>query len=515
MKVPFAAEMKTLDQQAIEKYNIPGIVLMENAGVCVAHAIEDIAADIGNIKVCIFCGKGNNGGDGLVAARHLFNKGARVKVFMFGTPATSTSDAATNFRIVEALGIDCSFVETERDWDKVKLAATFSEYIVDALVGTGFHGALDETLSSAANIINDSGKKVISVDIPSGVNADDGQVKGVAVKADYTVTFSLPKPGLFLYPGALYAGKIIIADIGMPVNLTSDSFVRQNIITTQLVKKILPKRKPDAHKGLNGRVLVVAGSRGLTGAAALCSMAAVKSGAGLVTLGIADCLHDIMEAKLTEVMTYPLPDVRGVLTTDALKEILLLTQKRDVLAIGPGMGSKSDTLELVRQLVQKVECPLVLDADALNALAGFTDILPQLPVMAVLTPHPGEMARLMGLTAKDINSNRLKVARQAAISWKHIVVLKGAPTIVAFPDGEVYINTTGNEGMATGGTGDVLTGIIAAFIAQGLSSHDAALAGVFIHGLAGDIACRELKTGITASEINNAVPGAIFGVLST
>jgi len=513
MKIVTIDEIKTIEQRAMQEYEIPSILLMENAGNEVAHQIETIMGTLHNKKISIFAGKGNNGGDGYVVARHLHNRGAKVKVFLIGSESIVTGDALTNLQIISHMGIDVIEVVNDGDWDKVKIAMNFTDCVVDALVGTGFRDQLIGTMAQVVGSINNTKKMVIAIDIPSGVDADTGQVSGIAVKAQHTITFSLPKQGLLLYPGASYAGNVMVADIGIPKALLIDEKIKQNMITSVIVKKILVTRDPNAHKGSCGKVLVVAGSKGLTGAAFLTASAALRSGAGLVTLGIAESLHDIMEAKLTEVMTCPLSEVTsGTLGQGAISEIKERAKQSDVVAIGPGLGRHEDTMTAVRHMIQKIERPLVLDADALYALIDHTDILAEANAVPILTPHAGEMARLVGLTSEEVSQDRVYIARQTAMEWSSIVILKGARTVVAFPDGEVYININGNAGMATGGTGDVLTGVIATLIGQGLSSHEAALAGVYIHGLAGDIVARNGMIGMTASDMIRALPATIFAI---
>lgn len=514
MKVASAAEMRMVDAKAIKNYKIPGIVLMENAGVNVARQVDNCLSGINGKGICIFAGKGNNGGDGLVAARHLHNQGARVKVFIVGAGKDDIiGDAKTNLSIIEEMGIEIIDTANERDWDKAEVALRFSDCLVDALLGTGFHGELEPAFARAVQLINQSNKPVIAVDIPSGVEADTGQVRTVAVRAAQTITLGLYKPGLLLYPGAENAGKVTVADIGIPLELLTDGAIRQNVLTAPYVRSLLPLRTADAHKGTAGKVLVIAGSRGMTGAAALTSLAALRAGAGLVILGISEQLHDIMEVKLTEVMTSPLPgNSDACLDSSCVGPVIELSARANVLAIGPGLGGQAFTAEAVREIIRQAEVPLVIDADGLNALVGFTDILLDSQALAVLTPHPGEMARLTGLSAAQVNSDRVNVARQSALEWGSIIVLKGVPTIVAFPDGEIFINTSGNPGMATGGTGDVLTGVIASLIAQGLSSHDAAVAGVYLHGYAGDLAAASGRTGLIASDVLAALPAAILQI---
>lgn len=513
MKVVTAAEIRSIDEKAIEEYGIPSIALMENAGKEATNQIERIMGKLHNKKISIFAGKGNNGGDGYVIARHLSNQGAKVKVFVVASKANITGDALTNLKIITYMGIDVIEVANENDWDKVKIAMTFTDCLVDALVGTGFTGQLSGHMAQVVESINKNNKVVIAIDIPSGVNADTGQISGTAVKADHTITFSLPKQGLFLYPGASYVGDVTVADIGIPRTLLINEKIKQNIITSAVVRQMFPRRNPDVHKGSCGKVLIIAGSKGMTGAAALTADAAVRTGAGLVVLGIAESLHDIMETKLTEVMTKPLAEVApGIMGQGAVSDIKEMALRNDILAIGPGLGRHVDTMTAIRQIIKNAEKPLVIDADALHALVGHTHMLTEAKAVPILTPHPGEMAKLVGLTADEVNQDRIYIARQAALEWGSIIILKGARTLVAFPDGEVYININGNAGMATGGTGDVLTGVLAALMAQGLSSHEAALVAVYIHGLAGDIVARSGMIGITASDLICALPAAIFGI---
>jgi len=513
MKVVTIAEIKKIDLRAIEEYGIPSVVLMENAGSEAVRQIENIIGNLQNKKIAIFAGKGNNGGDGYVVARYLYNQGVKVKVFLIGSKVDVTGDALLNLQIITRMGLDVIEVANDGDWDKVKIAMTFTDCLIDALLGTGFTGQLSGNMAQVVESINKTNKVIIAMDIPSGVNGDTGQINGIAIKAQHTITFSLPKQGLLLYPGASFAGDVSVADIGIPRTLLTDSNIKQNIITSSAVRKMFGKRSPDVHKGNCGKALIIAGSKGLTGAATLTAKATVRSGAGLVTLGIAESLHDIMETKLTEVMTKPLAEVAvGFMGQEAVLDIEELSCQSDIIAIGPGLGRHVDTMLAVRQIIKNVEKPLVIDADALYALVDHTHILAEAKAVPVLTPHSGEMARLVGLTPDEVNQDRVYITRQAAIEWGSIIILKGARTLVAFPDGEVYININGNAGMATGGTGDVLTGVITGLIAQGLSSHEAALVGVYLHGLAGDIVARGGMIGMTASDLIHALPAAIFGI---
>ncbi|CUH96282.1 Bifunctional NAD(P)H-hydrate repair enzyme Nnr [Propionispora sp. 2/2-37] len=513
MKAATAEQMRKIDNLAMDQYKIPGIVLMENAGKALAEAIEAALYGVNEKKVCIFAGKGNNGGDGFVAARHLSNRGAKIKVFLFCPKDQISGDAALNLQVLLRMGVDIVEVTGIRDWDKVKIGISFADCLVDALLGTGFKGEITGNMAQVIDLINLAGKIVVAADIPSGVHADNGQVGKTAVRARHTVTFGLYKPGLLFHPGCEYAGRITLADIGIPGMLLVDPEIKQNMVTQQEVTDTLKPRHPAAHKGICGHVLAVAGSPGLTGAAVLCSEAAMRAGAGLVTLGIAAGLNDVLAIKLTEVMTKALPEhTDGVLGNEAWETISLLSARCQVLAVGPGLGRHEATQALVETIIKQAQCPLVLDADALFAISGNTGVLAEAQALPVLTPHPGEMARLTGLSISDINENKTDIARMAAAEWQAIVVLKGAPTVTAFPDGEIFINTTGNAGMATAGSGDVLTGVIAGLVAQGLSSHDAAVSGVYVHGLAGDIAAQRGITGMMAADIVRALPEAIYRI---
>ncbi|MDU2064197.1 MAG: NAD(P)H-hydrate dehydratase [Sporomusaceae bacterium] len=515
MKIAMAEEMREIDRKTIEEYGIPGVVLMENAGAAVARYMEKILGDVTGKRITILAGKGNNGGDGFVVARYLANRGAKVKVFLFSEQGDVAGDAAVHLDVLLQMGIDILEISAERDWDRLKVSLSFSDCLVDALLGTGMTGELYPVFSQAIEAINKAGKLTFAIDLPSGVQANDGRVISTAVKADHTITLGLAKPGLFLYPGTEYAGQVVIDDIGIPAALLCQDRIRQNVLTaTDMVTKI-PLRYAESHKGDCGWALVLGGSEGYTGAAALTAAGALRAGTGRVTLGVAESIYPILAAKLTEAMVTPLPGGTGaILTPDSLPGIELLAENVSVVAIGPGLGRTEETLNLVRELVHKVDRPFVIDADALYAVTVDENLFQESPALCVLTPHPGEMAAMTGLSVKEIQENRLTVAKEYAEKWQSIVVLKGAATIIAFPDGELYINSTGNAGMATGGMGDVLTGMIAAFIAQGCSSHEAALLGVYLHGLAGDLVAKSNPIGMAASDVAEVIPAAIYGLLS-
>lgn len=507
--------MRAIDLAAMEKYGIPGSVLMENAGRAVAEAVDDMVGEPEGKVVCVLCGKGNNGGDGAVAARWMHNRGCRVLLFLTALRGEVSGDAALFLSAAFRMGIDVTELTDERAWEKLRISVSLADVVVDALVGTGMQGGLQGPVARAVELLNSSGRPVLSVDIPSGVDSDSGQIGNFAVKADRTVTFALPKIGLYQYPGAAACGRLTVAPIGIPVELLETPEIQQNLLTAGYIRTLFKIRKPDSHKGDFGQVLIVAGSRGFSGAAALCAQGAVRGGAGRVTVGVPECLQMVMETKTTEAMTLTLPEtLSGGLGRDAIRLVNDFAEHMGVVAVGPGLGRQDQTLEAVREWLRTVEKPLVLDADALFALAGHLELLTESASMSVLTPHPGEMTTLTGRTVKDIQKNRTESARQFATQWGCVLVLKGAATVVAFPDGEVYLNPTGNASMATAGTGDVLTGLVAAFIAQGMSTHEAALAGVFTHGIAGEAASRGKPIGMTASDLAEAIPVAMQKIMS-
>jgi len=512
MKIAFAQEMRTIDKAATELYGIPEIVLMENAGHETAVAVEKMLGNLSGKKVCILAGTGNNGGDAFAAVRHMANRGAKMKVFLMGDAGHLTSSARVNFNIVVNMGITVHSVVFQRDWDKVQVALGFSDVVIDGLLGTGYKGQLRESTEKIIDMVNGAQKPVVSIDLPSGVNADTGAVFSKAVWAKRTISFGLPKMGQLFYPGAKYVGKLLIDDIGIPSELLEDRKIQQELIDFEYAKSAFVKRAADVHKGSCGKVLVIAGSRGLTGAAALSSLAALRSGTGLVTLAIAESLHDIMECKLTEVMTRPVTEVeKGIMGETALPVLLELAKQYDTVVIGPGLGRHESTMKLVREFITQTECPLVVDADAIYAYGNADGDLKKAKKIPVLTPHLGEMARFLQISVKELKESLVEIACRAAKEYHAVFVLKSEKTIVVYPDGSVFVTTKGNPGMATAGSGDVLAGTIGGLLAQGFGKK-AAAAGVFLHGFAGDIAAKNGMDGLIASDIIAALPAARFAI---
>ncbi len=515
MKVVTAAEMRKIDQDTIEGIGIPGIVLMETAGSEIVRAIDchyPAAQRIG-----ILVGKGNNGGDGLVIARQLAHAGRDVHIFLVSSSDSFTGEARTNLKIANNLGLH---IEEALEDVSTHIKSHRCELLIDAIFGTGLHSDVREPISTIINKINKLSTPILAVDLPSGLDADTGNPLGTCVKADRTVTIGLPKRGLLLHPGAELAGKIEIVDIGFPRQVIDAQNIKVNWTTEKDAANWLPSRTSASHKGSYGRVLVIAGSTGMTGAASLTSEAALRSGAGLVTLGIPKSLNAILEGKLSEVMTLPLPETEnGSLAKSATQSILEYAERtQSVLAIGPGLSQHPETVALVHQLIkenreQGLELRLVIDADGLNAIAQAKELILLLGKEAVLTPHLGEMARLTDTQIPTLAADRISAAEAFTEKFGVTLVLKGAPTVTSYPRGEVWINSTGNPGMATAGMGDVLTGVISGLMAQKVSSANAATLGVYLHGLAGDISAKAIGVhGLIAGDVLRAIPQALISL---
>jgi NAD(P)H-hydrate epimerase len=503
MRIIYPEEMQALDSRAIEG-GIEPLSLMERAGKAVAEEARNMLSLCAGKRVVIVAARGKNGGDGLVAARYLRNWDAEVEIFLLDDPAELHPDSRFNLEKLKENGLET------KSFDRETLQSVLrgADLVVDAIFGIGFRGTAGGVYGSAIELINAAERPVLAVDIPSGVDGKMGWVEGPAVEADCTVTFALPKSGLFLYPGAGRVGKLVVRDIGIPPHLVEEVVSSRIWAIGEEVEELYPSRPPDVHKGDCGKVLVVAGSTGLTGAAALASRAVLRSGAGVATLGIPASLNPVMEVKLTEVMTLPLPeDPPGHLSAEALPYILDALERFDVLALGPGLGLAESTRKLVTDLLLEVDKPVVLDADGLNCLREDPSLLGRREGSLVITPHPGELARLLGRSIAFIQRDRLSMAAEAARRFGCVVVLKGAHTIVADAEGELGINTSGCPGMATAGSGDVLTGCIATFLAQGLKPFDAARCGVYLHGKAGELAAHMTgEEGMVAGDIISHLP---------
>jgi len=514
MKVATAEQMQELDRKAIEQYRIPGIVLMENAGRGAAETILNGFRDIRRQKIAIIAGKGNNGGDGFVIGRHLLNQGIPVKVFLLADPKTLRGDAETNFQIFLRMKGEVVSISSSMEYQRIKKDLEKFDLLIDGIFGTGLDAEVRGYYREVINHLNTLQKPIVAIDIPSGLDATTGKPLGTAIRASLTITFGVPKVGHLISPGADYVGELKVLDISLPRALVEEEKIQTHLLEEEEIRKWLsvPRRK-DTHKGDYGHLLVLAGSAGKTGAAAMACEAALRMGAGLVTLGIPKSLNPVMEVKLTEAMTEPLPETtKQTLSLKAFKPILRLCENKKAVILGPGLGLVKETQMLILKLIQALNLPLIVDADGLTALATKPKILPLKDRLLILTPHPGEMARLIGSSAKGIQEDRIGMSRNFSHSRNVFLVLKGYRTLIATPQKEIYINPTGNPGMATGGTGDVLTGMIGGLICQGWDVLRSVQSAVYLHGLAGDRVAREKgERSLLATHLIEQIPSLLRG----
>lgn len=507
-----AEEMRRLDARAVDSLGIPGAVLMENAGRQAASAVRGwLGQGRRGARVEIVCGKGGNGGDGFVVARHLRRAGLRPRVWLAWPAREIRGAAAAKLGALARAGIRPQDAEGEA---AVRAALAGADVIVDALLGTGARGAPGGLTARLIELMNASGRPIVALDIPSGVSADGGPAPDAAVRAALTVTFAGLKRGLLVGPGAALAGRVTVVPIGIP-----EAEVRRGVTTFLAeatdVAPLFPPRPREAHKGSYGHLLVVGGARGTTGAAAMAGRAAMRAGAGLVTLAVPASQQSVVAALTLEGMTAPLPETGAASPALAAVEVVAsLAAARDAVALGPGLGLDGETQAAARRLVAEVAQPMVVDADALTALAGHLAVLGAAPAPRVLTPHPGEMARMLGVSVAEVQRDRLGIARELARAHGAHLVLKGALSVIAHPDGRLVLNPTGNPGMASGGMGDVLTGMAGAMLARGFAADTALLAAVYLHGLAGDLAAARVgEEALIAGDVIEALPGA-FAALS-
>lgn len=488
MRLADALTMRNLDKAAIEDYGIPGVVLMENAGRGTFELLRARAGEALKAGVVVLCGKGNNGGDGFVVARHLHNHGIPVHVFLFARQEELKGDAAIQGEIALRLGIPIQQVNDVETWRAWRHRALEPRFCVDALLGTGLSAQVSPLYRLVIEDLNAARKPVLAVDIPSGLDAVTGMPQGVAVRARWTATYGLLKLGLVQDPALEYVGELQVVDISLPRVLTQALGRHDRLLTHTEVAACLPSRPRAGHKGTFGHVAVVAGSRGKGGAAVLTAHAALRAGAGLVTLLTPRSTLSSLAGLGPEIMVEPIEDQGlGHLQPESLPELLRHLQGKSVVALGPGLSAGPAVRATVEGLLQALQLPMVLDADGLNVLQGQLERLQQVPGRLILTPHPGEAGRLLGWSTPEVGHARPHAARQLARQARQTVVLKGANSLIATPEGRLSVNPTGNSGMATGGSGDVLTGVLAGLLAQGLEPEDAACLGVYLHGLAGDL----------------------------
>ncbi len=510
MKLVTIEEMREIERRS-EEAGVPSEMLMENAGLATAQEIRTLKGNVAGSPILVLVGPGNNGGDGLVAARHLDDWGAQVTAYL----CNRRTEGDKNFGLIVERDVPVVHAESDPEFRSLEELLGAAEVVVDALFGIGklrpFQGAVREVLDRVAEArAKRDGLMIVSLDLPSGLDADSGAVDEAAPLCDATITLGAPKVGLFCFPGAERIGKLVVADIGIPADLASD--IQTELITKEHVADLLPARPLNANKGTFGRVMVVSGSINYIGAAYLACTGAARVGAGLVTLATARSLQPILASKLVETTYVPLPEAEaGVIDAAGSSVLGEALNGYDVLMMGCGLGRHASTEAFVREslfsLTDDAPRGLVLDADALNALARTPGWPQSLSRSAVLTPHPGEMSRLTGLSVKEIQADRLGVARRSAAEWDKVVVLKGAYTVVAAPDGRAMLNPSANPGLASAGTGDVLAGTIGGLMAQGLSDFDAACCGVYLHSAAGEMVKAELgDAGMVAGDLLDRLP---------
>jgi len=503
MRVATVEEMRNLDREAVERFGIPEEMLMENAGNSVYYVILK-EVGVKNKKFIVVSGTGNNGGDGFVVARKLYSQGGHVKVFVFGNIEKIKGASKRNLEILKGMNLDISF---NQEIEVFKDAVRNSDVIVDALLGTGISRKITGILRDVIDIINKSGKAVVSVDIPSGVNGDTGEIMGTSVKANYTVTFGLPKVGNIFYPGFYFNGKVFLSHISFPPELYEKETIKL------FINEILlpPKRKEDGHKGDFGDTLFIAGSKLYFGAPVFSSLSFLKSGGGYSRLATVKSIINSVSQQASEVVFIPLDETEeGSLSIKNLDKLINISKKVDFVVIGPGLSLNQETQELVRKFVKAVEKPILIDGDGLTAISKNLEILLERKCPVILTPHPGEMSKLVSLPKDEILKDRIKILRDFTKKFNSIVVLKGAHSLISYPDGNIFINVSGNSGMATPGSGDVLSGIIPAMYGIGFNIEEAVRMGVFVHGFSGDLARETIgEDGITARDIMNHIPEAM------
>ena len=515
MEILTGEQMRGVDRRTIDEMGLDGLLLMESAGRGVAEALLADVPDLVASGLVIVCGKGNNGGDGLVAARHLARRGVVVRTLLLARADELQGDAATNLRAARASGLRVEEIADEAQWATVRGSLDRRGWVVDAILGTGIRGGARGLAAKVIEDLNRSGARIVALDLPSGLDADSTEVTGVAVRAFRTYTLCRPKLALALSPAAELAGSWSVVPIGIPDSAVRAARAELEWLDADVARTLLPRRAPDSHKGTYGHLLAVAGSRGKSGAAVLLARAALRCGVGLVTAAVPAGSLQVVAAQQAEVMTEPLPETAaGALSRAAATRALRLLAERNALALGPGLGVGRETRAAVLALLARRDRPAVADADALNAIASERRMAPRRlgaeRHALVLTPHPGEAARLLRSTTERVQSDRLAAVRELARRSRATVVLKGYRTLVAAADGRVAVNSSGNPGMATAGTGDVLAGMIGGLLARGLEAWDAARLAVFVHGDAGDRAAAALgQDGMIAGDLLARIPASL------
>ena len=514
MKVLTSQQMKDIDRRAIEELGIIGPILMENAGIQIVMAMRSRLPNLEDENITVVAGKGNNGGDGFVVARHLFNKGCLVQVLLLGRKSDLKGDAALNAHIAERIGVPIFEITTEKSWISLRRKLSSSTVIVDAIFGTGLSKPARGQYKTFIENINRTRAAIIAVDIPSGLSADTYEPIGPCIKADLTVTMAAPKVAHIFPPAENFVGELVVADISVPPFMFEEESLKLEFVEEDSITPTFSKRRKDTHKGTYGHLFVLSGSLGKTGAAVMAGKAALKMGAGLVTVGTPKSCLSLVARSMVELMTEPMPETsEKTFSEDALELSLSLLEGKDAFLIGPGISTHDSTARFVKALLPQVRVPVVLDADALNILSPHPEIFKTLKIPVILTPHPGEFARLLNCSTSQVTKNKLELASRFAQEYGVYLVLKGYRTLTATPDGKTFINPTGNPGMATAGSGDVLSGMLAAMIIQEKDILPAVLAAVYAHGLSGDIAARRLgEKSLTARDIIRYISPAVKAI---
>jgi len=508
MKIATAEDLRRLDREAVEKHGLTLDQLMEAAALSALEVCQETWGPLTKKSVVLLCGKGHNGGDGLALARLLRQKKAIPTVLLVDSPSELGKEASRQWLRAKKSRTASIVLDGPKRWAEAEKRLKKCDFVVDALLGTGLTRPVEGPYLQAIRLLNDSHKPILALDIPSGLSSDTGQVMGDAVKASQTATFALPKPAFFTPTGAACIGRWTVSGIGLPLALLEDSGIRRELIDAEMVRRMLPRFDVQTYKGTRGRLIVVAGSTGFTGAAVLCAWGAQRIGAGLVTVVCPESLNQILEIKLTEAMTAPVPEgAKGFLSVRALERILALASKAQAIVLGPGIGRHPETSRLVRKLILNVTIPMVMDADALTLMAGQKDLFRSARAPIIVTPHPGEAAGMLKTSISEVESRRTAVAEHIAAEYNVTAVLKGPWTVIAHPQKGVRINPTGTRALGTAGTGDVWAGMIGGLLAQKMAPWDAATTGVFLHGLAGQRAEKKLgPDGLLAGDLLPEIP---------
>lgn len=511
MKILTSAQMKEIDRQTIEDIGIPGPVLMENAGLQVFRVLKALFPRLRDERVVIVCGKGNNGGDGLVVARHLQNHGFEPAVLLLAAKEEIKGDAGLNLKIADAIGVSISEIRTPADWKRHRHLLRQATILIDAIFGTGLSQPAQGLYALAIQDINKMAAFKLAVDIPSGLSSDTAEIIGPAVRADLTIALGAAKIPHVFPPAEEYVGSFLVVNISLPPCLLAVPNLNLEMTDKTVLLPLFERRKKNSHKGSYGHLLIIAGSLGKTGAAVMAARAAYRMGAGLVTVATPQSCLPIIARSMVELMTEPLAETEArTISASALPRVQALAEGKDAIVLGPGLSTQDSTRQFVWEFIPRVKKPLIIDADGLNILALKPELLEKLPRLTILTPHPGEFARLSGLTVAEVLDKKLELVPAFARRYGVYLVLKGYRTLVAAPDGRVFVNPTGNPGMATGGTGDVLSGMVGALLMQHRDALLAALAAVYLHGLSGDLAAE--KTGeraLIASDLIRFLPRAV------